>query len=268
MLTEMLISVFLSCLALGAVVGFLSGLLGIGGGLIIVPALVYILPHFNVTHQAVMPMALATSLATIVITATSAAFAHKKNGNIPWTLAKTLMLFIALGALSGAFIADKLSNDSLTVIFSTAVILLAIYMLRSIAKPKERPLPNNNVLKILGGFTGVLASLMGISGGAILIPSLTYFGVPLRHTIGVATVCGMTVALFGSIGYVITGLQQTHLPAWSLGYIYLPALLGLVTSSSFLAKYGVSVAKELPVKTLKKFFALFLIIVAIKMMLV
>ncbi|PCI63235.1 MAG: hypothetical protein COB35_01160 [Gammaproteobacteria bacterium] len=267
-MNDTLLFIFLSCLALGTVVGFLSGLLGIGGGLIIVPALVYLLPYFNVTQLAVMPMALATSLATIVITATSAAFAHRKNGNIPWPIAKMMMVFVAAGALSGAFIADKLSNDNLTVIFSTAVILLALYMLRSIHKPKQRALPNNRVLKLLGLFTGVLASLMGISGGAVLIPSLTYFGMPLRHTIGVATVCGMTVALFGSIGYVITGLQQSHLPPWSFGYIYLPALLGLITSSSLLAKYGVAVATKLPVKTLKKFFALFLILVAIKMMLV
>jgi len=267
MLNEMLMNVFLSCLALGAIVGFLSGLLGIGGGLIIVPALVYLLPHFDVTHQAVMPMALATSLATIVITATSAAIAHSKNGNIPWPLAKMLMVFVSVGAFAGAFIADNLSNENLKIIFSTAVILLAVYMLRSIAKPKKRTLPSPIALKILGSFTGILASLMGISGGAVLIPSLTYFGVPLRHTIGVATVCGMMVAFFGSVGYVLTGLQQNYLPSWSLGYIYLPALLGLITSSSFFAKYGVGVAKELPVETLKKFFALFLIIVAIKMML-
>jgi len=268
MFSTMLVSVFFSCLVLGSVVGFLAGLLGIGGGLIIVPALVFILPYFNVAHQSVMPMALATSLATIVITAMSATLAHRKNGNIPWSLAKLLMKYIAVGALTGAFIADNLSSKNLTLIFSTAVILLAMYMLRSIAKPKERTLPNPLILRVLGLFTGGLASLMGISGGAVLIPTLTYFGVPLRHTFGVATVCGLTVALFGSIGYIVTGLQQPHLPEWSLGYIYLPALFGLVTSSSFFAKYGVSVAKELPVKTLKNFFVLFLIIVAIKMMLI
>jgi len=268
MFSAMVLSVFVSCLVLGALVGFLAGLLGIGGGLIIVPALVFILPYFDVTHQSIMPMALATSLATIVITATSAALAHRKNGNIPWPLTKLLMTFIAIGALTGAFIADNLSTESLTFIFSTAVIVLALYMLRSIHKPKKRTLPQPVILRALGLFTGVLASLMGISGGAVLIPALTYFGVQLRHTFGVATVCGMVVALFGSIGYVVTGLQQDHLPPWSLGYIYLPALFGLIISSSLLAKYGVAVAKELPVKTLKKFFALFLIIVAIKMMLV
>ena len=264
----MLLSVFFSCVLLGTVVGFLAGLLGIGGGLIIVPALVYILPLFNVTHEYVMPMALATSLATIVITSSSAALVHRKNSNIPWPLAKILTFTIAIGALSGAYIAHRLSSDNLKIIFSIAVIVLALYMLRSIQKPKKRNLPNKKILQFLGLFTGILASLMGISGGAVLIPALTYFGVQLRYTIGVATVCGMVVAFFGSIGYIITGLHQQNLPPWSFGYIYLPALLGLISSSSLLARYGVHVAKKLPVKTLKKFFAFFLIIVAIKMMLV
>jgi len=263
-----IISLFLTCLGLGAIVGFLAGLLGIGGGLIMVPALVYILPFFDITHGAIMPIALATSLATIVITAASASLAHKKNNNIPSQLAKILSVFVASGALLGAFIADSLSAKTLTYIFSVAVILLAVYMLRSMHKSTLHDLPSNNVLRMIGLFTGILASLMGISGGAILIPTLTYFGVKMRQAIGVATLCGMTIALFGSIGYIITGLQQDHLPSWSLGYIYLPALLGLVMSSSFFARYGVKFAAQLPVQTLKKFFAIFLIIVALKMMLI
>jgi hypothetical protein len=263
-----IISLFFTCLALGAVVGLLAGLLGIGGGLIIVPALVYILPFFDITHEAIMPIALATSLATIVITAASASLAHKNNNNIPSKLTKILLIFVASGALLGAFIADTLSAKTLTYIFSMAVILLAIYMLRSIHKTKQRALPNSNVLRVIGIFTGILASLMGISGGAILIPTLTYFGVQMRQAIGVATLCGMTIALFGSVGYIITGLQQAHLPAFSLGYIYLPALAGLVMSSSFFARLGVKLATKLPVQTLKKFFAIFLIIVALKMMLI
>jgi hypothetical protein len=261
----LLLTVFIFCLILGALVGFLAGLLGIGGGLIIVPALVYLLPLLNISPELIMPMALATSLATIVITSSSAAFAHHKNANIPWPLAKLVIIFVAIGALSGAIIADLLSAKTLTLIFSVAVILLAIYMLRSISRPKRRRLPSHNKLRLIGFFTGTLASLMGISGGAILIPTLTYFGVQLRYAIGVATACGMVVALFGSLGYIITGWNQPHLPSWSLGYLYLPALLGLVLTSSLLAPTGVQLAKKLPVTTLKKLFALFLIVVALKM---
>jgi hypothetical protein len=261
----MFITVFISCIVLGAVVGFLAGLLGIGGGLVIVPALVYLLPMLGIDQSVIMPMALATSLATIVITSSTAAYSHHKNGNIPWDLAKILVAFVAVGALLGAYIADNLSAKSLALIFSIAVILLAIYMLRSIRKIKNRPLPSHRVLRSVGVFTGCLASLMGISGGAILIPTLTYFGMQLRHTIGVATACGMVVALFGSLGYIFTGWHNDHLPSWSLGYIYLPALLGIVLSSSLFARVGVKQAKKLPVRTLKKLFSFFLIIVAIKM---
>lgn len=263
----MILTVFLSCVFLGSFVGFLAGLLGIGGGLIIVPALVYLLPLVGVNSEVVMPMALATSLAAIVITSSSAALAHHKKKNIPWLLTKPIMVVVAIGALLGAFIADMLSTAALTNFFSVVVILLACYMLMSISIPKERAMPSTYVLKLFSFITGGVASLMGIAGGAILVPMLSYFGVPMRHSIGIATACGVMVALFGSLGYIITGFNLSTLPSWSIGYIYLPALLGIVISSSLFAPLGVKYASKMPVKTLKKFFAVFLIFVAIKMML-
>lgn len=252
-------------MAIGSIVGFLAGLLGIGGGLIIVPALVYLLPLVGVNTDIVMPMALGTSLGAIVITSTIAAIAHHGKQNIPWVIAKPLMLLVGVGALLGAFIADYLSKETLTTFFASVVILLAVYMLMSISLSKEREMPSTPVLQLISWVTGIISSLMGIAGGAILVPALSYFGLPLRHSIGIATACGVMVALFGSVGYIITGLKQTELPLLSLGYIYIPALLGIVLSSSFFAPIGVKYAGKLPVKTLKKYFAIFLIIVAIKM---
>lgn len=252
-------------MAIGSIVGFLAGLLGIGGGLIIVPALVYLLPLVGVNTDIVMPMALGTSLGAIVITSTIAAIAHHGKQNIPWVIAKPLMLLVGVGALLGAFIADYLSKETLTTFFASVVILLAVYMLMSISLSKEREMPSTPVLQFISWVTGIISSLMGIAGGAILVPALSYFGLPLRHSIGIATACGVMVALFGSVGYIITGLKQTELPLLSLGYIYIPALLGIVLSSSFFAPIGVKYAGKLPVKTLKKYFAIFLIIVAIKM---
>ncbi|REL26423.1 sulfite exporter TauE/SafE family protein [Thalassotalea euphylliae] len=261
----MLTTFFVFCLVLGALVGLLAGLLGIGGGLVIVPALVYLLPIAGVEPALVMPVALATSLATIVLTSISAVRAHHKNRNIPWELARQIMLVVAVGALLGAFIADTLSGQTLTYIFATAVSLLAVYMLASIRKPTSRAMPSAFVFQVSGLVTGVMASLMGIAGGAILIPLLSYFGVQMRQSIGVATACGLVVALFGSLGYIITGLEQSALPTWSLGYIYLPALLGISLTSSLFARYGVKLSAKLPVRTLKKGFAVFLILVAIRM---
>ncbi len=253
-------------MALGSAVGFLAGLLGIGGGLIIVPALVYLLPLLGIDGDIVMPIALATSLGAIVITSSSAALAHHRNKNIDWSLAKPLMLVVAVGALLGAFIADFLSTQTLTNFFAFMVMVLALYMLLSIASTKERELPSTLVLQFIGGLMGIIASLMGIAGGAILVPALSYFGLSMRKSIGIATVCGVMVALFGSFGYIITGLNQVNLPTWSLGYIYLPALVGIIISSALFAPLGVKYATKLPVKTLKKFFAIFLILVAIKML--
>ncbi|GAW95344.1 MULTISPECIES: sulfite exporter TauE/SafE family protein [Colwellia] len=263
----MILTVLIFCLVLGSIVGFLAGLLGIGGGLIIVPALVYLLPLVGVSSEIVMPVALGTSLGAIVITSASAAFAHHRQDNIPWSLARPLMILIAIGALLGAFIADSLSSEVLAGFFSVVVVLLAVYMLLSINASKVRSLPATYVLPSLSFFTGVIASLMGIAGGAILVPMLSFFGVSVRHSIGIATACGVMVALFGSLGYIITGFNLTNLPEWSFGYIYLPALLGIVMSSIIFAPIGVKYASQLPVKTLKKIFAVFLILVAIKMML-
>jgi len=259
--------IFVSCIFLGAIVGFLAGLLGIGGGLIIVPVLVYLLPQLGISNDVIMPMALATSLAAIVMTSSSAAFAHHKNNNIPWHITKPLMFIVAFGALLGAFIADRLSAQALTNFFAGAVIVLASYMLVSIRSRQTREMPSNIQLQVISLVTGVIASLMGMAGGAILVPVLTYFGMPIRHCIGIATVCGVMVALFGSLGYIISGMGNELLPAWSLGYVYLPALLGVVLTSSLFAPVGVKFAAKLPVQTLKKFFAVFLIVVALKMML-
>lgn len=259
--------IFISCVFLGALVGFLAGLLGIGGGLVVVPALVYLLTYLGISNEVIMPMALATSLSAIVMTSSSAAFAHHKNKNIPWEITKPLMFVVALGALLGAFIADHLSAKALTNFFAVAVILLASYMLLSIRASQSREMPSTLKLQFISLITGVIASLMGMAGGAILVPVLTYFGMPLRHCIGIATVCGVMVALFGSLGYVISGFNNELLPEWTLGYIYLPALLGIVLTSSMFAPVGVKYATKLPVQTLKKFFAIFLVLVALKMIL-
>ncbi len=272
-----MLTIFIVCVFLGSLVGFLAGLLGIGGGLVVVPALVYLLPYIShstdassyvaLSSEVIMHMALATSLAAIVMTSTSAAFAHQKNNNIPWDITKPLVFTVAFGALLGAFIADNLSAKVLTNFFAVTVFLLASYMLFSIRSQSAKEMPSNIKLQLITFFTGIVASLMGMAGGAILVPILTFFGMPLRHCIGIATVCGVMVALFGSLGYIISGFDNELLPPWSFGYVYLPALLGIVLTSSLFAPLGVKYASKLPVQTLKKGFAIFLIIVAIKMVL-
>lgn len=181
----MFISVFFACAIMGAIVGFFAGLLGIGGGLIIVPVLVYLLPLLGISAELAFPMALATSLASIIFTSSSAAFAHHKNGNIPWPIAKRLAFSVALGAMLGAVIAGLLSLKALTILFASAVLILAAYMLLSIKIERSVALPTNWTLQFIGILTGVLASLMGIAGGAILVPILMYCSLSMRQAIGV-----------------------------------------------------------------------------------
>jgi len=254
----MLSVLLLSCSIIGIFVGFLSGLLGIGGGLIIVPLL-------NIPNDVVMPLALGTSLCSIVVTSLSSTLAHYKNSHIPWLLTKKFIIGIALGALSGALVADLLSVNTLKNIFAGAVSLLAIYMMMSVRITATRPLPNDVILFIIAYTCGVIASLMGISGAVILIPILTLFGVSVRHAIGLATTCGCLVAAFGTAGYIISGIGVHNLPQWSVGYIYLPALVAIVTTSFIFAPLGVKYANKLPVKTLKRLFSFFLLVVALKM---
>jgi len=261
----MLSILLLSCVFIGIIVGFLSGLLGIGGGLIIVPALVYLLPKLAIPMDVAMPLALGTSLCSIVVTSSSSTLAHYKNSNIPWALTKKFIVAISLGSLSGALVADLLSVSLLKTIFAVAVSVLSVYMLLSIRVTKTRPLPNDVIIFIIAYACGILASLMGISGAVILIPILTIFGVSVRYAIGLSTTCGALVAAFGTAGYIISGIGTSNLPPWSIGYVYLPALIAITITSTFFAPLGVRYANKLPVKTLKRFFAFFLLLVALKM---
>lgn len=260
-----MLTFILICLALGSIVGILAGMLGIGGGLIIVPALVYLLPLEGVAENLVMPMAIATSLGAIIITSASSARAHYKRGNIDFKIAAKLMKAVVIGAFLGALIADVLSFGALTLFFASIVIFLSLQMFFAFRFESNHPLPEGAGLYFIGIVVGVIASLMGIGGGALLVPILTYFALPIRHAMGIASACGICIAIFGSLGFVMTGFNQTDLPEWSLGYIYLPALIGIVTTSFFSAPIGVKIAHALPVPQLKKCFAVFLLFVAGKM---
>lgn len=258
--------VFLLCLVLGSGVGIIAGLLGIGGGLVIVPSLAFILPYMGVDDSVLMPIALGTSMGSIVLTSTSSMLAHHKHGNVPWDTVRIIVIAVALGALGGAGLADHLDSLTLKRIFSAAVIILGLYMTFSSKAENHKPLPGIFVLFPLCVGVGVLASLMGISGGLVMIPLLSFLGMQLRHAIGAGAALGVAASLMGTIGYVSLGWGSADLPQWSLGYIYLPALLGLTSTSMFTAPVGARWAKQMPVEKLRKIFALFLTCIAVYML--
>ncbi|MGF1779003.1 sulfite exporter TauE/SafE family protein [Vibrio nomapromontoriensis] len=266
-MSEMLLLV-MYCLLLGSGVGFLAGLLGIGGGLIIVPVLSSILFHFNILpSEQVVVAAIATSLASILFTSTSSAIAHHKNGNVPWELAPWVMVGVALGALISGFLATLLPEQVVRLVFAVSVVLIAIKMFLSSKshKTKQRKIPNKGVLTLLTTITGGLSAMIGIGGGALLVPLLTFFSVDMKKAIGCASACGIVIALFGSIGYITTGSRDLALADGFVGFVYLPALLGIVCTSWFTAPLGAKATHYLPVSTIKKIFAGLLLVIAVNM---
>lgn len=258
----------LYCALLGSGVGFLAGLLGIGGGLVIVPVLSAILLHFAVIPpEQVVLVAIATSLASILFTSTSSALAHHKNGNVPWEIAPWVMTGVAFGALISGFLAALLPEQAVRLVFAISVALIALRMFASSNKNSAttRELPNKSVLTGLTTITGGLSAMIGIGGGAVLVPLLSYFSVDMKKAIGCASASGIVIALFGSIGYVTSGSGQFALQDGFAGFVYLPALLGIVCTSWFTAPLGAKATHHLPVATIKKVFAGLLLVVAVTM---
>lgn len=258
----------LYCALLGSGVGFLAGLLGIGGGLVIVPVLSIILLHFEILPaEQVVIAAIATSLASILFTSTSSAIAHHKNGNVPWTLAPWVMTGVALGALISGFIAALLPEQVVRLVFAVTVVLIAIKMFVSNKREPsvERDMPNKGVLTIMTTITGGLSAMIGIGGGALLVPLLTFFSVDMKKAIGCASACGIVIALFGSIGYISAGSGHFALEDGFAGFVYLPALFGIICTSWFTAPLGAKATHYLPVSLVKKIFAALLLATAVKM---
>lgn len=263
-----MLSIIAITLLLGALVGFLAGLLGIGGGLVIVPVLVMLLPAFGVVpaEQAIL-VAIATSLASIIITATSSVLAHHRWGNVPWSIAGAIVIGAALGAWGVGYLAHNISSAVLQMIFGVAVLLLALRMLGSRSAVGIRSLPGPRLIAAMSVVLGGIASLLGIGGGALFVPMLNYFSVDMRRAIGCAAASGIAISVFGTLGYVIAGWQHYQLSDGFIGYIYLPALLGIITTSVFTAPIGAKLAQQLPVLIIKRVFGIFLLLVAAKMIL-
>lgn len=251
------------CLILGATVGLLAGLLGIGGGLLVVPALSVLLPWAGISHELVMPMALATSLASIVVTSISSAYTHYRLGNAQPAAIKTLLPGILLGGFLGSALADHLPKAYLPKIFGVIVLLLALQMIVSLRVTRAaKPFPAPLNAAAGGAVMGIVASLAGIGGGSLTVPYLNYYGLEMRKAIGTASLCGVFLALSGMTGFILFGLKQAEaLPPYSVGYVYLPALFGIVLTSVVTTRFGAKLATHLPTHIIKRVFAVFLLLI-------
>jgi len=252
---------------LGSVAGLLSGLFGIGGGIIIVPFLVWLFSAQGIAPDLVMLMAVATSLATIIITSAASLQSYHLLGAVDWPVVKQLVPSVLVGSLLGSVVADSLPTDLFKTLFAFFPLWVAFQMIKpySPALDPDQP-PGDRNLVGAGSITGVLCTLLGAGIGVIIVPFLVKRQFPLRQAVAVSSACGLSIAIVGSLGYIILGWGNAGLPGWSLGYLYVPAFLCIVTSSRVFAPMGAQLAHKLPTENLKRIFALFLFAVGIRLL--
>ena len=252
--------------ALGAFVGVLAGLLGVGGGLVIVPILVIAFGLQSIDTQIIMHLALGTSLASIIFTSISSFMAHHKRGAVHWQTVRRIVIGVMTGTFFGSYIAAWLSTNILKLFFVIFLYFVAYQFLTN-KKPKpSRELPGLFGMFVSGNVIGVVSSLVGIGGGALSVPYMIWCNVPAHRAIGTSAAIGLPIAIAGTTGFLINGWGNALLPDYSVGFIYLPALVGIAAISVLTAPLGVKLAHSLPVDKLKKIFALLLIVVGTRML--
>jgi uncharacterized membrane protein YfcA len=253
-------------LATGIFAGFLAGLLGVGGGLVIVPVLAFIFAAQGFPAAQVMHLALGTSLASIMFTSISSLRAHHAHGAVNWLVVRGITPGIVAGTLLGTVLAAQLSSNFLKGFFVLFVYYVAAQMLLNIKPRPSRQLPGWGGMFGAGGVIGGISSLVGIGGGTLSVPFMTWCNVKMHQAIGTSAAIGFPIAAAGAVGYVLNGLGANGLPEYSLGFIYLPALAGLVLASVLTAPLGARLAHRLPVPQLKKVFAALLIVLGTRML--
>ncbi len=260
-----MISWLLLYLLLGAFAGLMAGLLGVGGGLVIVPVLAFVFAQQGVAEPVIMHLAIGTSLATIVFTSLSSVHAHHRHGAVLWPVFWQLLPGIVMGALFGAWVADRLATTPLRIFFALFEFYVAVQLTLNIRPAPHRVLPGRAGLFGAGGMIGTVSSLVGIGGGTLTVPFLLWCNVAMRQAVGTSAACGLPIAVAGSLGFVIAGWDETGLPSGSTGYVYWPAFAGIVAASILTAPLGARLAQVLPAATLKRIFAGLLVIFAVKM---
>lgn len=258
---------FFSYIGLGVVAGFAAGLLGVGGGLIIVPVLILIFQSNNFADEVIVHMAIGTSLASIVFTSISSIYAHHFHHKaVRWDIVKRLTPGIIIGALLGAVIADFISAKILKNFFGFFELVVSVQMALNIKPHAARTLPKLIGVTLAGTGIGVISSIVGIGGGTLTAPFLTWCNIKIQKAVATSSACGLPIAIAGCTGFIITGWNEMHLPTYTLGYVYWPALLSIVISSMLVAPIGAWLAHRLSAEKLKQSFSLVLFLLGLKML--
>jgi uncharacterized membrane protein YfcA len=255
---------------LGVVAGILAGLLGVGGGLVLVGALAWLLPLYGVPKEAAMHAALASSLASIVMTAASSAYAHHRRGSVLWPTVMWMVPGLLLGGWLGSGIAVKLDDQVLRWFVAFYCLLAALQLLSSKTREAQAgiaaPAPSGLPMTAAGVGIGAMSAVVGIGGGSMTVPLLVWRGVAPVRAVGTSSACGVAIGLASAFGYALHA-PAGALPQYSIGYVYLPAAIGVAAASILAAPYGTRLAHKLSGLVLKRVFAMFLIAVGVTLLL-
>lgn len=255
----------------GVLAGLASGLLGIGGGIIIVPVLYFIfsaqIVGQNQFSEYVMHMALATSLATIIITSLSSAYAHHKNQVVLWPIVFQLSPGILIGAWVGGIIASHLETAPLKYAFGFFELFVGLHLFLN-HQPKQHSSSINTIKSALGGgIIGTVSSIVGIGGGTLTVPFLNWHRINIKNAVATSAACGFPIAIAGTASYIYQGWEIPGLPSPSLGFVNLTAFAFIIITSFLMAPVGARLAHRIPENMLRKVFAVFLLLISLKMIL-
>ena len=256
----------LAYLLTGAVAGLVAGLLGVGGGIIIVPMLAWLFAQHGFASESLMHYAVGTSLAVIVPTSLSSALTHQRLGGVLWPVARRMMVGVIPGALLGAWLATQMSSTYLSRFFGIFMLLIAVKFIAGIRPGSGYRLPGIIGLGSAGSVIGLLSALLGIGGGSMSVPFLLWCRQNIRVAVGTSAALGLPIAVAGTAGFIVNGLAQAGQPGINSGYVYWPAVAGVVLASVALAPVGARLANHLPQQTLQRVFALLLVIIGLKML--
>lgn len=253
-------------LLMGLFVGFFAGLLGIGGGLILVTLMVYLFTVQGFPADRLLHLALGTSITSIVFTSISSLRAHHQHGAVRWDILRIAVPGLIAGTLFGTVVADLLKSKYLAIFFVIFVYYSAVQMFANIKPKPTRQLPGKVGMSAAAVIVGIVSSLVGVGGGVMTIPLMSLCNVPMRQAIGTSAALGLPIAVAGTVGYMANGLGKDHLPALSVGYVYVPALVGIVVGTFITVPWGARMAHTMPVTRLQKIFAVILFILATRML--
>jgi uncharacterized membrane protein YfcA len=253
-------------LATGVVAGLLAGLLGVGGGIVIVPILYFLFQAFGVSADSAMVIATATSLATIVPTSISSIRAHHKKGNVDFALLKIWGAFILCGVLLGSYLVTRVNGQMLSTLFGIIATLSAVNMLFGSKTPLFKDLPGKIGQSIMGACVGLFSSLVGIGGGTLTVPILTFCNYPAHRAVGTAAAVGLIISLPAAITMLVIGVTPSDAPLGTFGLVNLVGFVCIVPLTVIFAPIGAHLGSKLNATKLKKVFAVVLLITGVRML--